>query len=320
MRLTRRIAVGLIVATTLGIGVTSAMGEELWIVARRFQVVMRALSLHFDGGGTVVCPVTLEGSFSVLSFAPTTRTRLGTISRASLGSCTGGSATVLSEALPWTVQYDSFSGTLPNITGMTTRIVGAAFGASMTGFTCLARSEEAEPLKLRFPRGTPGELPEASFVESSRIRLTGSFCEIFGRGYLTGSGTDRKPETEGEPELYLNQIGGALTVKGGNGLVAVDIPGPAGTTRMLILANRLREAIRTNGAPVSSDPTRFSIVTAGTSCNNVVTTLDGEQENECEITIRREAAANVNDLAQIRIRYHIDPNVIIEQWFFVRAT
>jgi len=319
MRLTRRILIALVAAVALGVGVSTAMGEEFWVIATRFQVAMRALTFHFDGGSTVACPVTLEGSFSVRSFAPTARTRLGTISRASLGSCTGGSATVLSETLPWTVQYDSFTGTLPHITSMTTRIVGAAFRVSMSGFTCLGRSEESEPAKLRFLYGTYGELPEASFVESSRIRLTGSLCELFGRGYLTGGGTDRKPETEGEPELSLNRRGDAFAAQGQAGLVDIEIPAPAGTKRRLTLVNKLRQDVRLS-EPISADPTVFSIVREESTCGNVVTTLDAAEGNECRLTIRREAAAIMNDVEPILIRYYIDPTIILEETFNVRAS
>jgi len=322
MRRSWHILAAVVVASTLAIGVGTATAETLWIIARRFQVAMRTLTFHADGTElTAACPVTLEGSFAVSSFVPTARTRLGTFTRASLGTCSGGSATILSETLPWTIQYDSFGGTLPNITSMTTRIIGASFRTSIGGIGCLARSEEAEPLKLRFSRGSWGELPEASFVESSRIRLTGGgFCEGFSRGYLTGSGTDRKPESEGEPELYLNGRGGALAAKNQAGLVDVDIPGPGGTTRTLTLVNKLREGIRLDGEPRSSDTNKFTIVTADTTCSNVVSTLDPQQGNECDIKIRRENGAAANDRVEIRIRYYIEPTVILEQWFYVRAT
>src|SRR5438270_3751470 len=73
-------------------------------------------SAEFSGGfGTPRCSLTLEGSLHSATIVKTRGSLVGYITRASVGPCVNGSATVLTATLPWHVQYDSFTGTLPSI-------------------------------------------------------------------------------------------------------------------------------------------------------------------------------------------------------------
>jgi hypothetical protein len=85
--------------------------------------------MDFTGGfGTVECEVTLEGSLHSRTIAKVARALIGNITAASVSSpCRRGGATILRETLPWHVTYNSFAGTLPNITNILTDVVGASF-------------------------------------------------------------------------------------------------------------------------------------------------------------------------------------------------
>jgi hypothetical protein len=104
--------------------------------------------VNFSGGfGTTECPLTLEGSLHTRTIAKTAGSLIGLITRAILGACIRGSATILTATLPWHVRYQSFTGTLPNITRLSTDVAGSAFQIREPtfGITCLASGG--------FPRG-----------------------------------------------------------------------------------------------------------------------------------------------------------------------
>lgn len=139
--------------------------------------------------------MTLEGTFSQSTYAKTVGLRVGSVTRGTLGACTGGTASLKGETLPWSLLYSSFSGTLPAITGLTMRLLGATFSITPTGFpTCTARTTEAEPLPFISARNnSTGELTSIRSEEATAIRLTGLLCEgsrgrVIGTGSLTVAG------------------------------------------------------------------------------------------------------------------------------------
>jgi hypothetical protein len=87
---------------------------------------MTFASLTFEGVGTAVCAVTLEGSYHSATIAKVTESLIGYITRAVIGGthCIRGSATILQTSLPWHVRYESFTGTLPNISAYNTTLTG----------------------------------------------------------------------------------------------------------------------------------------------------------------------------------------------------
>lgn len=75
-------------------------------------------------------------------------TTIGRVTRATVGSpCTGGSATILQETLPWDLEYRSFAGTLPNITLIDQGIEGFAMSVDESGIVpaCLFEHRGAVP-------------------------------------------------------------------------------------------------------------------------------------------------------------------------------
>jgi len=104
--------------------------------------------MDYSGGfGTVECEVAVEGSFHSRTSAKTTGALAGYIINSNVVRCRRGGATILRETLPWHVQYESFSGTLPNITAINTRVIGASWRIREPtfGVTCLTKSTTAEP-------------------------------------------------------------------------------------------------------------------------------------------------------------------------------
>ena len=80
-----------------------------------------------------------------------------------LGACASGSATLLTETLPWHVQYASFAGTLPNITAVRYNIIGFARRIrEIIGLTCLFRSTTAEPMAWTDNRDASGVINRAN--------------------------------------------------------------------------------------------------------------------------------------------------------------
>jgi hypothetical protein len=138
-------------ASALVLGAATGVAQ-----ARRFEVSNRAIriiwtELIYNGGGQEIrCPVTYEGSFHSRTISKVSGSLVGYIYNASIGSCSGGGVErYLTETLPWHVQYNSFTGTLPNISTVTLAVIGlswrveriAAFGSG-----CLFRSTQARPL------------------------------------------------------------------------------------------------------------------------------------------------------------------------------
>jgi len=104
---------------------------------------------EFTGGFVAArCNLTLEGSLHSATINKTAGSLIGYITRASVGPCESGSATVLTATLPWHVQYASFTGTLPSsIATIVTHVIGAAWRIREGGFSinCLTTSSAGEP-------------------------------------------------------------------------------------------------------------------------------------------------------------------------------
>jgi hypothetical protein len=226
MRSLIRLATASIVAALLMAGAaTTSAAETLETSEETF--IDKTSSLTFTAGtGRVSCPVTLEGTFSAMTFASISGTRVGVIRRATVGTCTGGSARALTETLPWTVAYHSFGGTLPNITSITLDIIGAKFRITESGFNCEARTTEREPLRMIEPRETDLVLTEIRADETISYALTGEGLCGFFTGHISGRGTTEGIVEEGEtvanamaiflmqnPSIIREELGGPLKKK-----------------------------------------------------------------------------------------------------------
>jgi hypothetical protein len=159
MRIWRKcVLVTLIASSALGMSVVEAMAESGvgGRVGPTFRGTWGTVTWTLSGS-SVRCAMTLEGSFHSAVVAKIARALIGYVSRVSLGSpCSQGAATVLSETLPWTLTYGSFTGVLPNITSLGINVINASFRVRETtfGIDCLMRSSAEAPVTLTANRST----------------------------------------------------------------------------------------------------------------------------------------------------------------------
>lgn len=122
-------------------------------------------------GDTVQCGVTLIGHFHSLTIAKTVGSLIGLITQARLGSCNGGSATILSETLPWHITYNSFSGRLPNITQGRFSLINVSLQINNDTATCLVATTTGKPVIGTFNLSESGVVN--SLQASGSIDLSG---------------------------------------------------------------------------------------------------------------------------------------------------
>lgn len=144
------------------------------------------------------CAATLEGSLHSRTMVKTANALIGYVTNATIReeTCRGGRLRFLRETLPWHLQYEGFSGALPNITAIAARLVGMAALAefrSFPGSSCLIRTTATEPEHIIFPREAGGGLL-FRLDETRFIRTTGLCPEtllgFFGTTPLRAAGTE----------------------------------------------------------------------------------------------------------------------------------
>lgn len=200
----------LILALTVG----SASATHLSLSSQSFRIAYNPLVLS-GFSSEVRCNTTLEGSFSNASIAKAAGTQIGSVTAARFSHpCTGGEwwfyngtevlgTTTLANSFPWRVLYTSFENTLPNISGISARVLGMRFLMESTFLglrvRCVYTTEELEPMTLRLVRNaTTGVVAEAV------------------RGGTTAS------ETSGCPSLRFSGTG-AVTVPGSTTQISVRL-------------------------------------------------------------------------------------------------
>jgi len=149
----KHLMVAITAAAILAAAVGTASANRLSISNRNIRVVWTPLSFNAGASALVRCNVTLEGSFHSNTIAKVARALIGHISRANVARpCAAGTAWAyngsevnevlggtLASSLPWHLTYESFEGTLPNITGVHLLLTGARFllRATVFGVTLL---------------------------------------------------------------------------------------------------------------------------------------------------------------------------------------
>lgn len=180
--------VTLVTACALLMLVGSASARILEISNQGIREVIENFTIR-GGGLTIVCPITLEGSFHSRTLAKTAGLLVGFITRAAFRTpCEGLTIRPLTETLPWHIQYRSFSGTLPLIERVRFSIVGFAFLINLLGTSCLYRTTAEAPLGTGFLLEEEGTIRRINIEELVRIRLSsGIACP----SEMTASGEGR---------------------------------------------------------------------------------------------------------------------------------
>lgn len=152
-RLKRGMLVAALAAAALAAFAAAAAALRLEVTETRFTMTWPPAeppgeTLRIEVGSTPVsCAITLEGSFTGRTFAKRSGLRIGSITNARLGTCTGGEATVLTTGLPWTVNFRGWGGVLPiGISDIDVTLLGFSINVRPTGsLECLITTEASEP-------------------------------------------------------------------------------------------------------------------------------------------------------------------------------
>src|SRR4051794_16657950 len=175
-------------ALLLALSVTSS-ASRLSYSSKEFRIVWASLSFSAEEGGvSITCPVTLEGSFLERTATKVREALAARITTATVGTCREGGGTILAVSLPWSVTYQSFTGVLPTITGVRYALIGAAFQIEPgLGIRCLARTSTESPAAGEARRDANGRITSLIADSSLAIPTTGNF-ECPRAGIFAGSG------------------------------------------------------------------------------------------------------------------------------------
>jgi len=192
-RYTKLLLASITATAMLAIAVSSATANRLSITNQNFRTTWTSLQLKNNTGAeTVLCPVTIEGSFHSATIVKTRELLVGYVTRASVNNstCRGGTATIRNETLPWHIRFHGYSGRLPNITLLIFLLNGVGFRVHPNGsLECNARTETNHPAIGRIRvNGTTGQVEELVPDGNVRIPLEEGFC-AFGEGSFEGPST-----------------------------------------------------------------------------------------------------------------------------------
>jgi hypothetical protein len=173
------------------ISASMASANNLGVSSREIRIIWNALT--FNGGpSTIICPVSLLGSFHRDIMAKDDESLFGAVTSAKVGSCQGdGRATILQESLPWHIVFDFWGEELPAIETIGLRIVNNTFRVS-DGVACLVRSDLTEPIGgfVEIDTST-GVIDNIVADPDFEIDLDdpGFLCDLAGDSFFTGTGS-----------------------------------------------------------------------------------------------------------------------------------
>jgi hypothetical protein len=193
MRIGRRWIAVLVAVLIMFVATGVASATRLSTSSSSFRIQWNPLIFAAGGGVSMSCPLTLAGSFHSRTFSKVSGQLVGYINVAQFGApetCMGGQMRARSETLPWHVQYNSFSGALPRITGVTVTFVGMRFEI-VAGSRCEAGTTQAHPLFARANvNESTGRVESFAVLGEHTIPLGGEFvCSFVTPGRFLGSGT-----------------------------------------------------------------------------------------------------------------------------------
>jgi hypothetical protein len=137
-------------ALTIAIG--SASANRLSLSSQTIRATWTSLRFtNTVNSTTILCPLTLEGSFHSATIVKTRGALIGYITRATVRNpCTGGTTSIKTASLPWHVRYVGYSGELPRITLLTLQLIRLEIEIREAGGnTCAARTEVEHPAEGR---------------------------------------------------------------------------------------------------------------------------------------------------------------------------
>jgi hypothetical protein len=263
-----RMPVTLLASLIMCIGTSSSLASRgIGLSPSSRAISFTSARLEFRTSiGTISCPITLTGSF-LAGFQKTEPMVPGRITSANLTerSCTGGSARLLTEGLPWHVQYYSFNGLLPRISALNLGLDELAALLEFSGLGCLLRG------RVRgITRGEP-EIRELRVDEAVRIPVAtrlSIFCPSEGTlaGTFNLSPTVRMSLLEAVLGSTVNTTPNPLVIEemeASGTITATAVGGPIGGYRTQDLPDAGRFHFITSGCV-------DQLVAVGTTCTITV--------------------------------------------------
>jgi len=197
----------------LAFAVSAAPARNLSVSNQNLRVVWNPLTFNGEGLVEARCRVTLEGSFHYTTIVKRERALIGLITRAIIPvhPCERENAwiyngternellgnTTLTNSLPWHLTYESFRGTLPNITSINVLLDGARFLLRSSGLGALCNyttgATHGGNATGIATIGAGGVVTGLTAEEGRRIRSETAFCpegRFSGTGRVTLLGTE----------------------------------------------------------------------------------------------------------------------------------
>jgi hypothetical protein len=202
MHIRLRVSMTLISAVFLiSVIAAQASARRLELSNQTFRIVWTSVTIR-AALQTVVCPLTVEGSFHSRTLAKVAESLVGYITRAITRreSCTGTTEfNIGTEKLPWHIDYAAFAGTLPNITSVTADIIEWHwwYRGPMNEF-CFFWYRVVRPIRAFLQRTAEGVMRTARFDETRLSPAPEGTCileetTVSGTGevFVLGSTTSR---------------------------------------------------------------------------------------------------------------------------------
>jgi hypothetical protein len=193
---TKLMLAGLAATVVLSLAVGSASARRIQTSEQGF--LARWTNIVMGGSGfRISCPLTLEGSFHSRTLSKVCGQLIGYVSKAQIPTgleppCSGGTATILTETLPWHIRYASFAGRLPNITRIRVQLVNTRIQVHpRETATCLTGSTPSHPDVGDINIGASGEGRTLVALPEFSIPLSGEgefLCNLAGEAIFEGSG------------------------------------------------------------------------------------------------------------------------------------
>lgn len=191
-------------AIVLMTAVSVASANRLLVSNKEMRIVWRPLTVETIGEA-VRCDVTLEAEFHSTTIHKVSPALVGNVTRASVSNCTEGTATMLTETLPWHVTYKGFEGSLPRPTLVSFSVINASFRVDPPGLpACLGRTTTTNPATGEFLIEPNGLVTSLAADASAQIPLSGGFgCGLFQGRFL---GTARVTNLSGTQNIAIRLI------------------------------------------------------------------------------------------------------------------
>jgi hypothetical protein len=186
------------VMLTLAITVGAAAARRFELSSQRFLAIWTEPEA-WEFAPTIVnaqCNVTMEGSFHSRTISKVSGSLIGYIYRAIVQHpCSGAEIWFLNgtetlpggtrpNTLPWHLRYDSFTGTLPAITGVRFQIISHQFLFQVIGVGCQWFTDATDPAYDIMTIGAAGEVTRLRADETIESEIGGRLEGAFacGRG------------------------------------------------------------------------------------------------------------------------------------------